>query len=409
MKKVILSLLLVLSVTTTFAQRRNVNRARNLALMENPDFKGAREAIALALKDSTTYRLPNTWYTAGLIGYKQNEAFYKEMMLGRQVDFVKKGEAIMESIEYFLKAYELDQKQVDRRGRPVKPRFTESIQTRFKEYFTEKHNLFYYGATLFDERKDYKGAMKAFEMYLSIPYLPFMEGLITKDSTYYQVKYFTALAARNLEMWDKAIAIHEDMKDDGYETLYVYQLLYDQYVQINDTAKFLSTLKEGFQKMPEEPWFIQNLINFYLLNNYIEESRMYITKAIELLPDVAVYHYVKAKIEESEGNTALARASYERTLELDPNFADAYAGIGAIIVEEGQKVLDEAAYKSDREFNAAKKRSREIFANALTYFQKASELSPDEVAYKRNLRMLYYRLDMSKELEAIEKKLGLTP
>jgi len=407
MKKVIVSLFLILSVLAVFAQKRNVTRARNLTLMEPPDFKGAREAIIPALTEPTTMNLPNTWHVAGMIGYKQNEAFYKDMALGKQVDFVKKGEAIVESIDYFLKAYELDQNQVDKRGRPVKPKLEADIKGRLKEYFEEKHNLFYYGATLFDEKKDYKGALKAFERYLSIPEIPFMKGQVTIDSTFYQVKYFSALAARNANMWEKAIEIHEDMRDDGYETFFVYQLLYDEYVQINDTTNFLRILKEGFEKMPEEPWFIQNLINYYLLNNYIEESKIYINKAIEMLPNVAVYHYVKAKIDEAEGKSVAARASYEKTLELDPTFADAWAGIGALIVEQGQKILDDAAYKSDREFNAAKRQSKEIFKNAVTYFLKAAELNPQEQSYKRNLRMLYYRLEMSKELEAIEKELGV--
>ena len=61
---------------------------------------------------------------------------------------------------------------------------------------------------------------------------------------------------------------------------------------------------------------------------------------------------------------------------------------------------------SDKEFNLAKKKSKEVFKNALTYFIKASELNPEELAYKRNLRLLYYRLEMNKELEAVEKELG---
>lgn len=406
MKKVIVSLFLILSIATVFAQTRNVRRAKNLTLMETPDFKAAREAILPALSDSTTYRQPATWHVAGMIGYKENEAFYKDMALGKSVDFVKKGESIMESLNYFLKAYELDQNQVDKKGRPVRPKFETDIKNKIKEYFEEKHNLFYYAATLFDERKDYLGAIKAFETYLSIPELPFMKDVVTIDSTYYQVKYYTALAARNANLWEKAIAIHEDMRDDGYETFFVYQLLYDEYVHVKDTANFIRVLEEGFEKMPEEPWFIQNLINYYLLNDFIDESKVYIAKAIEMLPNVAVYHYVKAKIDEAEGEIVNARKSYDRTLELDPDFADAYAGIGALVVDEGQKILDEAAYKSDREFNAAKAKSKEVFKKALTYFQKAAELNPEEVSYKRNLRMLYYRLEMSKELDAIEKELG---
>lgn len=406
MRKVIVSLFLILSVSVVFAQKKNVRKAKNLSLMETPDFKGAREAIAAAFEDPTTANLPETWHVAGMIGYKENENYYKDLALGKTIDFVKKGEAIVESFDYFMKAYELDQNQVDKKGRPVKPKFSEDIVSKIKEYYNEKHNLFYYAATLFDEKKDFEGAIKAFELYMQIPEIPFMKDQVTKDSTYYQVKYYTALAARNAGQYEKAIALHEDLKDDNYETFYVYQLLYDEYVHESDTVNFVKTLKEGFEKMPQEPWFIQNLINYYLLNNHIEESKFYISKAIELLPNEAVYHYVNAKIEEAEGNNDKARASYDKTLELDSTYADAYASIGALVIDEAQKILDDASYKSDREFNAAKVKSNEVFKSALTYFLKAAELNPEELAYKRNLRQLYYRLDMSKELEAIEKELG---
>ena len=47
MKKVVLSLaILMLSGGVVFAQKANVNKAKNKALStENPDFEGAREAI----------------------------------------------------------------------------------------------------------------------------------------------------------------------------------------------------------------------------------------------------------------------------------------------------------------------------------------------------------------------------
>jgi len=414
MKKVIWSLFLLLSVNMgcgkfngeLFAQKKNVSKAKNLSLMETPDFKAAREAIAPALKDSTTANSPMTWYVAGLIGYKENEAFFKQQVLGKKIDFVLKGKAIVESIDYLKKAYELDQNQFDKKGKKIKPKYDSEIQTMFKEYFDDQNNLFSYAAVLFDENKDYKGALSVFETYLNIPYLPFMKDVVKMDTTYVKVKYYTALAARNAENWEKAIEIHEDMKDDGYQTSFVYQLLYEEYVQMKDTVNFLKVLEEGFQKMPEEPWFIQNLINYYITNNLIDKSKVYITKAIEISPDVAVYHYVKAKIDEVENNFVAAKAAYNKTIELDPKYADAYNGIGVLILDEGQKILDEASYKSDKEFNVAKKKANEVFKTAIEYFLKASELNPEEMTYKRNLRMLYYRLQMSKELEAIEKELG---
>ena len=116
MKKLILSLFLVISFTFSYAQKANVSKAKNKALMDNPDFAGAREAIKQALQDSTTKNLAETWYVAGLIGYSESDAAYKKALLRQPIDTVAKGKAILESYNYFVQADKLDQ-QPDAKGK----------------------------------------------------------------------------------------------------------------------------------------------------------------------------------------------------------------------------------------------------------------------------------------------------
>ena len=54
MKKLVLSLLLVGSISGMYAQKANVSKAKNKVLMETPDFAGARELIKPALEEETT-------------------------------------------------------------------------------------------------------------------------------------------------------------------------------------------------------------------------------------------------------------------------------------------------------------------------------------------------------------------
>ena len=75
-------------------------------------------------------------------------------------------------------------------------------------------------------------------------------------------------------------------------------------------------------------------------------------------------------------------------------------------INAGEKILEDALYKSDREYNMAKQNAEKYFKEAVDYFMKAKEINPDESIYKRNLRALYYRLGMSEDLEAIEKEMG---
>ena len=404
MKKVILAIILAVSVTGTYAQKKNVSKAKNKALMEVPDFKGAREDIKPALTDSITKKQALTWHVAGTIGYKENEAELKKQMLGQKFDADVKGKAIMESYEYFLKAYELDGLP-NAKGK-IKPKFQKDIKAKIKEYYTTQANLVAYGAHLF-EKKDYPATVKVFETYLGIPELPMMNGELKPDSTYYMIKYYTAIASTNGDMNDKAIAYYEDLKDDGYEELIVHQLLYEEYMKKKDTVNFVKTLKAGFEKFPDEPWFLQNLINYYIFSNQTKDAIVYLNAAIQRDPNKAEYQFIKGNLDENMGNLEDARKAFDRAIEIDPKQADAYAGIGRLIYNKGVAMSDAAnEIRDNKLYNAAKKKADAVFAESITYFKKAAELKPAEMEYKRTLKNIYYRLKMDKEYEAIDKEMN---
>jgi len=403
MKKIILSLFLLASFTFSFAQKANVSKAKNKALMENPDFAGAREAIKLALQDSTTQKLAETWYVAGLIGSKENEALYGKAILNQPFDADVKGQAILESYNYFLEANKLDQLP-DAKGK-VKPKYTKDIKAKIKEYYTTQQNLIAYGAYLF-EKKNYEGAVKAFDVFLEIPKLPMMNNEIPLDSTYNMIMYYTAIASTNAKMHDKAINLYEGLKDKKYETLAVYQLLYEEYVEKKDTVNFVKTLKEGFEKFPSEAWFLQNLINYFIYSSKIPEALVYLNTAIEREPNMAQYRYVKGNLDESLAKYDDALASFDKAIEIDPTMADAYAGKGRLFYNKAVKMLEEANNIKDiKLYNAAQLKAESVFKESVPFFKKAAELKPTEVEYKKTLKTLYYRLKMDKEFEAISKEI----
>lgn len=406
MKRVLLSLFLVLSITLGFAQKKNVSKAKNLTLMETPDFKAAREAITPALTDSTTMNDANTWFIAGNIGYGENEAFFQKMVLGQEVDRIAKGKSMLESYNYYLKAYDLDLLP-DAKGK-VKPKFTKTIQQRIKDYFTNQVNFIGYGAAIF-EQKDYKAAVEIFETYLNVPKLPMMaDQKFPEDSTYKMIKYYTAIAATNAEMTDKAILYYEDLKDDNYESLNVYQLLYEQYRTKGDTVKFVDVLKQGFEKFPNEAWFLQNLINYYIFTQKTDDAMVYLNQAIARDANNPQYLFVLGNLEESRGNADAARAAFEKAMTIDPTLADAWSGVGRLIFNKAVKMADDAnTIKENKPYLAAKKKADDEFAKSLPYFEKAKELNPGDQENLRTLRTLYYRLKMDDKYDKVSKELGM--
>ena len=406
MKKLFLSISFMVGLSAAlFAQKANVSQAASLTLQEKPDFKAAREAIKPAFNDEKTKNDPKTYFTAGMIGYTENDSYSKLMMLGKEVDQVKKGKAIMEAYDYFLKAYKLDQ-MPNAKGK-VKPKFDKKIKENIKEFYTAQYNLVGYGAHLFD-KKDYKGAFDAFSTFLEIPKLPMMnKELSMTDSTYRMIKYFSALAATNMQNHDKAIEMYKDLADDNYETKNVYQLLADEYRSIKDTVNYLATLEQGFKLFNDDPWFLQNIINHYIYSDKIEEASKYLDAAIAQAPTVAEYYYVKGNVDERLGNNDGARKAFEKALELQPKMASAYAGIGRIIFNQAVELLRAAdSIRDNKLYNAEVQKANDIFKQSLPYMEKAVELDPKDTDFKQALKMLYYRLGDNANYEKISKELG---
>ena len=403
MKKIILSLFLVISFTFSFAQKSNVSKAKNKALMETPDFAGARELIKLALVDPTTKDLAETWYVAGLIGNKENEALYQKALLKMPFDTIVKGTALLESYNYFLQAIKLDQLP-DAKGK-VKPRYMKDIKPILKDYYSIQQNLIAYGAHQF-EKKDYAGSVKTFEAYLEIPKLPIMNNELKMDSTYNMISYYTAMAAVNAGFRDKAISLFEGLKDKKYETKSVYQTLYSEYVIKKDTVNFVKTLQEGVNLFPNEAWFLQNLINYYIFSGKSDVAIKYLDKAIEKDPKLANYHFIEGNLFESLGKTDQAIAEFDKAIELDPTMADAYASKGRLYFNKAVKMSEEANKITDtKTYNLESRKVDGAFKESLPFFKKASELNPKEIEYKKTLKTLYYRLKMDKEFEAVKKEI----
>lgn len=409
MKKVIFMLAVVLMSVNCFAQSSNVKKARNAAMAsENPDFTVAREYILPALEDSTTKDVADTWYVAGLIGYQENEHLNAQQMIGQKIDQEKKGQALIESYNYWLKADELG--LIPNAKGKINTKIRKNISSKMLEYYTMQ-DLVKYGIYLNDQ-KDYARAYEVFKLHLDIPNLPMMQdekmqAKMPKDTIYQQYLFYEGLFATQAEMHPEAIAVFEQMKDGNYEAVSVNQFLYQEYVAMNDTANFVRVLQEATERFPSEPWFLQNLINYYIFSGQEPIAIDYLDKAIAREPNVAQYHHIKGNILENMKQYDAALQSFDNALAIDPTLADAEAGKGRVYYNQAVKMNEDAAnIVNDKEYRAKLKEMDETFAKSLPFFEKAHELAPDNRDYMIVLKQLYYRANDDAKYNAIDALLN---
>lgn len=399
MRKTLILAALVLISAGCFAQKNPATKkAKSYMMSESPDFGAARASIAEALEQEPT---AETYYWAGMIGYKEVMLQNYNQMMGQSADVAVSGAAAEESYEYWLKADELAQVPVlNKKGVevPTDPKMRGKIAKMMLDYY-KNQELVKYGVHL-NESRDYAGAFKAFKMHVEMPDLPMMQDPkiqkeMPRDTTYIQYKYYAAIFAVQSEMHEDAIALLEQLKDGEYEAISTNQFLYQEYVNVKDTVKFLETLQNAVVRFPQEPWFLQNLINYYIFTGQEQTAIDYLAQAIEREPNVAQYHLIKGNLDENQGNYEAALADFDAALAIDPKMADAMAGKGRVYYNQAVKLNEAAANIVDnKEYKKALDEMNEVFRQSLPFFEKAHEMAPEERSYIQTLKGLYYRFGM---------------
>ena len=414
MKKSIFLAALVLISAGCFAQKKNVSTARSLADAETPDYAGARAAIAEALQNDETKNLANTWYIAGFIGYKEFETNNLKRQMGQNIDIDQWGAAVYESVNYWNKAYELALVPTyDKKGKAkYDTRTPKSILPKMTEYF-QFQPMIAAGFNAY-EANDPSLAYDMFVAHCNIPDSKIMQdnpeelAKLLRDSSYYTCLYYAGRFAYEAKRYEEAIATLKRMNSEHAnanalrkEIIYANEYIYQIYIEQKDTVNAVEFIKGCIDLFPEEPWFMQNLINLYINSGQEEKAIEYLDIAIAREPNVGQYYNSKGSILARIGRFEESFKAFEQAIAIEPNNALFLETLGFAYVDLGNKLNDDAAYYDAKEYAKAKVEIDKAFNNALPYFEKAYELEPDNNDYKRSLRSLYYRLGMNDKYEAL--------
>ncbi|MBQ2438541.1 MAG: tetratricopeptide repeat protein [Paludibacteraceae bacterium] len=414
MKKSIFLAALVLISAGCFAQKANVSKARSLADAETPDYAGARAAIAEALQNDETKDQANTWYVAGFIGYKEFDNGNIKRQIGQNVDINSWGAAVYESLDYWTKAYDMAMVPTyDKKGRAkYDTRTPKSILPKVVEYF-QFQPLIAAGFTAY-ENNNPSLAYDMFIAHCNIPEMKMMQdnpeeaAKLLRDSSFYTCLYYAGRFAYEAERYDEAVATLKRMNSEHAnanalrkEIIYANEYIYQIYMEQKDTVAAVDFIKGCIDLFPEEPWFMQNLINLYINSGQEEKAIEYLDIAIAREPNVGQYYNSKGSILARVGRFDESFKAFEQAIAIEPNNALFLETLGFAYVDLGNKLNDDAAYYDAKEYAKAKVEIDKAFQNALPYFEKAYELEPDNYDYKRSLRSLYYRLGMNDKYEAL--------
>jgi len=408
MKKIVFLLCAILLVVgNAGAQKKNVSKAKVKIMQESPDTRAAKEAILLALKDSTTSNDAGTWFTAGDVFYAIFSEQQKMQWTQKKSDQNLMAESLKSAFDSYLKADSLDQLP-NEKGK-IKPKYRNKIIDKFKEFqrgFTDSGSYFY-------DQKDYKKALSMFSTYIKFKDIPFMKGQgLEKDTLIPLITYYCGLAATQADEPALSVKYFELIKDsmNFNDSKWVYSRLCDDYTTLKDTANLIRMYQLGAVKFPDEPFYVRNMVNYYINENKMADALLWINHAIEQEPTSAILYNVKGRILENDKKIDEAKVCFQKSLELDPKYADAMGNVGRLLYNNAVEELNRVNnIREDKKYRAEKIKLKVLFEAPRPYFEKARELNPNERDYVIALRGIYYNLDMDakyKEMDSLIKTMA---
>jgi len=273
-------------------------------------------------------------------------------------------------------------------------------------------NFYLYAAQLCGESKRYDKALEAFEIAMNYSTLyPEVAEQAKLSIPNDKIAYHAFHIAHEGKKYDKMSELYDRAVQyaDGAEI--TKQVMLESYRECGDTLTWANKIREMTVKDPKaNESYIQMLIGYYLRKDKeagAESSLMmqYVDDIIATDPNILMAHYGKAHKYFEQEKYEEAFAEYQKCTEIKSDYYDAWYQCG--LCKYKKALAMNATVSSIKDQTLAKKTlemTKELFGEAIPFFEKARECAPDEPQkWAYELRQCYNVTGQKEKAEEMDK------
>lgn len=275
-------------------------------------------------------------------------------------------------------------------------------------------NFYLYAAQLNSNSEKYDKALEAFEIAMNYKErYPEVANLVKFQVADEQIPYFAFHTAHEGKMYDKMEALYEQAMKYTENAEVTKQVMIESFREKGDTAAWANYVRDLTIKEPAaNENYIQMLISYYIKKDKEagEGSNLmmeYVDAIIAADPNVLMAYYGKAYklFEQEKYDDALA--AYKKCTELKSDYYDAWYQCGLCKYRQALAINAKvSSIKNQVEAKKTLESARSLFGEAIPYFEKARECAPDDPnKWAFELRQCYNVTGQKEKAEEMDKLL----
>lgn len=384
-------MVLVGATTLAFGQKKVVRSAEKN--FKNGDYATALSEVETALQDPETGSDPETTLLKAQIQLGMFATDSSNTMENLEVG--------NNSYESFMKAFEMG--DGDKTSGVGKDIFEEDIpgapENLRPNSVNKLKNVAFDKAIVQYNEEDYEMAYEFFNLAGEI------------DPTDTTIHYNAGFLANDLGRTEDAKRHFSTLLDiEGYNKLNAYYFM----IQIlstedKDPEAAYAMVTRAKEEYPSDKDLSTYEIQLLLQLNKMDEAMAQIKTALESDPNNTALLLRSGYLKEQAGDMEGALADYKKSVEVDPQFFEGNYYAAALLIEKAREILNELNGLSDEEWEKRSesmgKEANEYYADAVTYFESALEIKPEDTGIMEILFQIHTRLKNDAKAEEYNKKL----
>ena len=387
--RISITLLIIMFATICMGQRRQLQEAR-VILKGDKDYDKAEKLMTDLLKDSSNLnntRIYNMWLSAVEKQYGQiNIQMYKKEV----VDTTHLFELTRRMFAIGTRLDSLDMRP-DKKGR-VNPEFRKENAQRLIAY---RPNLFYGGA-YYLRKDELQTAYNFFEQYIDCGRQPLFDGydLLNTDERMGEAAYWSTYCGYRMDDPVLSLRYATLAQRDSAKMEPILQYTAEAWRKLKDQEMYAKTLREGFERFPQSPYFFPRLMDIYSAKGNYEKALTFADEALSSDSTNTLFLLAKSTMLLNLGRYAECLDYSKRLIAQDGMAAEGFYNAGTACLNIALR-MDSRKHK---------KQITKMYQQALPYMETYRKLAPQETQkWGDALYRIYFNLNMRKQFDEIDK------